>query len=809
MFLCLILAISIAFKTIVGDGFAKLESQSIADNNDKVHRLINGNIAHLATTVGDWGAWDDTYKFMQDKNTAFIDSNLVAETFINLNINTMLFVDNRGRVVYGKAIDLDTKRQVPTSTDIINYLRKTNIFKGSGSYKTIKGIALLPKGPMIIASNPIITSNHEGPVRGQIIVGRYLDKGEVKSLSKEISLDLYMEPMSKQADNVFREINDKNPITFRTISNNKMAGYSIMKDIYGNRALGIKLVMVRKVYAVGLKANKYMLYTLFVFGIMFTLTMLLFLERNVLSKLHALTMFVKAIGKSGTLNSRLEVCGRNDEFSIISHEINNMLDKLKAAENVRQKARSELEKRVAERTMELATMNRALQTEIAEREKTQAEIKFMAYYDYLTGLPNRSHVMNILNQAIMRNQSDDVRLAVMFIDIDNFKIVNDTMGHDEGDEVLKVIARRLHDSIRETHTIARLGGDEFIVIIQDFESADTIQVVAEEILHSLSKPIKLKELEHYMTASIGIAFYPEHGETADELIKNADIAMYEAKNHGESEFMFFTPLMRSARLEQMRLSNDLHRALDHGELMLYYQPQISIETNKIIGVEALIRWQHPELGFIPPSKFIPIAEHSGLIIPIGEWVLKTACRQNKLWQQNGLTSVRMAVNLSMNQFQTSKIAEMVKRILKETGLSGEFLELEITESIAMNETDHIVEILQSFRDMGITISIDDFGTDYSSLQYLKQIPIDRIKIAMPFVSGISINEKDEAIIKTIIVLAKSLGFAVIAEGVETKEQLDFLSEHLCDEVQGYYYYQPMTADDFEELLRGENIHKIA
>jgi EAL domain-containing protein (putative c-di-GMP-specific phosphodiesterase class I) len=285
--------------------------------------------------------------------------------------------------------------------------------------------------------------------------------------------------------------------------------------------------------------------------------------------------------------------------------------------------------------------------------------------------------------------------------------------------------------------------------------------------------------------------------------------MYEAKSHGKNESMLFTPLMKSVRLEQMQLSNDLHRALEYGELMLYYQPQISIATNKIIGVEALIRWRHPELGFIAPSKFIPIAEHSGLIIPIGEWVLRTACRQNKLWQQSGLSSVRMAVNLSMNQFQTSKVADMVKRILKETGLNGEFLELEITESIAMNETAHVAEILQSFRDMGVTISIDDFGTDYSSLQYLKHIPIDRIKIAMPFVSGISVNEKDEAIIKTIIVLSKSLGFAVIAEGVETKEQLDFLSEHLCDEVQGYYYYEPMTADNFEKLLRGENVHKIA
>jgi diguanylate cyclase (GGDEF)-like protein len=809
MFLCLIIVISLAFNIIVGDGFAKLESQSIADNNDKVHRLIDGNISHLETIVGDWGPWDDTYKFMLDKNSAFIESNLVADTFINLDINIMLFADNRGRVVYGKAIDLDTKRKVPIPRGITNYLRKTGIFNGKASYKRVKGIIVLPEGPMIIASNPILTSNHEGPVAGQMVVGRFLDKSEANSLSKEVSLDIYLESMNKPADSVFQEISDKNPITFRTISNNKLAGYSIMKDIYGNKALGIKLVMVRKVYAVGLKANRYMLYSLCIFGILFTLTMLLFLERNVLSKLHSLTIFVKSIGRLGTLNRRLDVRSTDDEFGIISHEINNMLDKLKAAENVMKKAQSELEKRVAERTMELAATNRALQAEIAEREKTQAEIKYMAYYDYLTGLPNRSHVMSILKQAIAHNQNDNVRLAVMFIDIDNFKLLNDTMGHEEGDEVLRVIARRLHDSIQGSHTIARLGGDEFIVIIQDFESVDVIQIVAGKILHSLNRPIKLKEMEHYMTASIGIALHPEHGETADELIKNADIAMYESKNHGKNEFMLFTPVMKSTRLEQMQLSNDLHRALEHGELMLYYQPQISIETNEIIGVEALLRWKHSELGFISPSKFIPIAEHSGLINPIGEWVLRTACRQNKLWQQSGLSSIRMAVNLSMNQFQTSKVADMVKRILKETGLSGRFLELEITESIAMNETDHIAEILQSCWDMGVTISIYDFGTDYSSLKYLKQIPIDRIKIAMPFVSGISVNEKDEAIIKTIIVLAKSLGFAVIAEGVETKEQLDFLSEHLCDEVQGYYYYEPMSVENFEKLLRGDNIHKIA
>lgn len=432
-------------------------------------------------------------------------------------------------------------------------------------------------------------------------------------------------------------------------------------------------------------------------------------------------------------------------------------------------------------------------------------IEQLAYYDHLTGLPNRLLFADRLQQAILQTKNTDKILAVLFLDLDAFKMINDTMGHDLGDQLLKELSVRLRDVLYPTDMVSRFGGDEFIVLANNLTNPDEVKLIAEKILGVFKKPFKLNNHESYVTASIGIALYPIDGEDKDVLIKNADLAMYKAKAKGRNQYEICTALMKITMAKNVELYNSLHLAIERNELLLYYQPQVSYHSGTIIGVEALLRWNHPQLGMVAPGKFIPIAEQTGLISAIGEWVLRNACQQNKLWQDAGLPCIRMALNLSIHQFYNPQIVNQVSTILNETGLSPEYLELEITETIAMQETGYIIEVLQAFQALGITISIDDFGTEYSSLSYLKHLPVDRIKIAIPFVQGIGVSDKDEAITIAIIHLARNLGLNVIAEGVENKAQLVFLTRRMCTEIQGFYFYKPMPANEIEALLRNNPV----
>jgi diguanylate cyclase (GGDEF)-like protein/PAS domain S-box-containing protein len=482
------------------------------------------------------------------------------------------------------------------------------------------------------------------------------------------------------------------------------------------------------------------------------------------------------------------------------------ITKRKQAEDALKKAYDELEQRVHERTLELLETNESLKTEIIERENMQKKVRYYAYHDYLTGLPNKLLFKERLNQAILQAARTEKILAVLFLDLDAFKTINDTMGYGMGDELLKDISKRLTGVLRKSDTVARIGGDEFVIMLQNLPDVNSVTKVADKIIRQFNRPFNLAGQDCYSTASIGIALYPTDGEDMEMLLKNADIALYKAKEVGRNKYKFCSSLMKSQAVEIMKLTNNLYRALENDELFLCYQPQVSSISGRIIGVEALLRWRHPEMGLVMPELFIPIAEKTGLIMPIGEWVLRTACRQNKAWQNAGLPNIRMAVNLSMYEVQNPGRADRITSILSETGLDPGYLELEITESAAMKEAEHIIKTLHSFKELGVTISIDDFGIEFSSLNYLKQLPVDRIKIAMSFVRGICESAKDEAIIKAIIVLANNLGLNVIAEGVETRQQLAFLTQHMCDEIQGYYYHKPMPANELELLMKkNENV----
>lgn len=438
--------------------------------------------------------------------------------------------------------------------------------------------------------------------------------------------------------------------------------------------------------------------------------------------------------------------------------------------------------------------------DITERKKAEHKIKQLAFYDSLTGLPNRSLLMERLNFLLAQAHRNKHLVGVMFLDLDRFKEINDTLGHSHGDQLLRIVSERLLTTVRETDIVARLGGDEFVIIF-DIVHDETMTTIAQKILGNLSKPVFLGEQEVVNTCSIGIALYPMDGNDENTLLKNADIAMYEAKQKGRNNYQFFSANMNDKTMARLILESSMRRGLERGEFFLNYQPQIDLESRSVIGFEALLRWQHPEQGLIPPDKFIPVAEESGLIIPLGELVLRMACAQNKTWQEAGFSPVKMAVNLSIRQFQQLKLQANIEEILHETGLDPQYLELEITESCIMENADENIKILRMLKGLGIHLSIDDFGTGYSSLSYLKILPIDRIKIAQSFVRDIITDPDDAAIAQAIIGMAHSMKLKVIAEGVETKEQLDFLCHHTCDEVQGYYFAKPMLAEEIADFMK--------
>lgn len=432
--------------------------------------------------------------------------------------------------------------------------------------------------------------------------------------------------------------------------------------------------------------------------------------------------------------------------------------------------------------------------------KAEKAIERLAFYDQLTELPNRLLFNDRMVQAIHLCRRTEKFLGLVFMDLDCFKTINDTMGHSGGDAIIKEIAQALSHRVRKSDTVARFGGDEFLILLNDIADYKQIPQIAEKVMNLFASPIKLRDQEYFVTASAGISVYPFDGEDCATLIKNADSAMYQAKAKGANSMVMCTSAMKEEVQRNIILSNSLYRALERNEFKVVYQPQVSLSSGRIVGFEALLRWHHPQLGVISPGLFIPLSEKNGLINGIGEWVLKTACIQNKKWQDMGYPTFRMSVNLSVLQFRNPRLVETVESILNETGLKPECLEMEITESAAVSETSYIMTVLRSLKNLGVTISIDDFGMEYSSLKRLKELPVDRIKIDIQFIKGLENNEKDQAITMIIINLAKNLGLHVIAEGVETQPQLQFLKNRQCDEVQGYYFYKPMPPDKVTQLL---------
>ena len=439
--------------------------------------------------------------------------------------------------------------------------------------------------------------------------------------------------------------------------------------------------------------------------------------------------------------------------------------------------------------------------DITERKRHEAELEFRTNRDPLTGLANRNLLRDRLAQSLAFAMRHGHPVWVVFVDLDRFKFVNDTLGHLAGDELLKKVAERLQGAVRETDTVARLGGDEFVLLLPERSDVALSTIAVQRVMDAIARPVTIEGHEFFLTCSIGVSAFPADGDDVETLIKHADIAMYRAKETGRNNFQFYTAAMNQQALERLHLEGDLRTALERNEFLLHYQPQVDLRSGRIVGMEALLRWQHPRLGMVPPLRFIGLAEETGLIVPIGAWVLRTACEQVKAWQSQGLGYLRVSVNLSARQFNQHDLTQSIADVLQETGLEPQYLEIELTESMVMTDVDHTVGILRDLKALGVQMSIDDFGTGYSSLSYLKRFPIDVLKIDQSFVRDITLDPDDAAIVTTIISLAHNLRLNLIAEGVETEAQLQYLQRHGCDEIQGYYFSRPVPAEAFAELIR--------
>lgn len=445
---------------------------------------------------------------------------------------------------------------------------------------------------------------------------------------------------------------------------------------------------------------------------------------------------------------------------------------------------------------------RGISREITEQKVAEEHIHHMARHDSLTGLPNRMMFSSLLDIAIPTAQRYKRGFAVMFIDLDRFKFINDTLGHEAGDTLLKEITTRFKQTLRASDVIARLGGDEFVVLVQEVSDREHASAVARKMLSAAIKPMVLVGQECRVTASIGIALYPADGEDEQTLMKNADSAMYFAKEEGKNNFQFYSSEISTQSLERLTLESNLRRAMERDEFTLNYQAKLDLRTGGITGVEALLRWNNAELGVVSPAKFIPVAEETGLIVHIGRWALKTACEQNVAWQREGLPPINMAVNLSVRQFADEHLVEDIAAILAETGMTPQLLELEITEGMIIHNVERAIKLLSAIKQMGVRLAIDDFGTGYSSLGQLKNFPIDTLKVDRSFIRDLATDSEDRAITSAIIAMGKTLSLTVVAEGVETIEQQTFLRGQACDEMQGYYFSKPIVAEEFAALLRG-------
>ena len=723
-------------------------------------RLIKGQ-----GSANDWGHWNDTYDFVENVNAEYIHNNLDASTFENLDLNFMIFINTQDEIVYQLyySIEQNEFTQFPEPFELTDTMISN--LKLNEDVSTLMRIG---DTFYFVSSTDITDSVMEKPANGKIILGREFDHSIIEDIEAVTGFKYYaLSDIDSRTD--FLEATRSITVLSKTYSSDKNAISLklLIEDQYQRQdSIQVDLEMPRTLYLSAMEDTFGFATINTLLFIVLTVIAIIALIRYLTNPFDSLLKEVTSIDTSKIKFAKLSETG-NKEFFFLRQSINHLLEKI---------------------------------------EDNQEKIANLVMYDLLTGIPNRVYFNELLEKDIELSSRSGQIIGVVFIDLDEFKSVNDILGHDIGDELIKQVSRRISSFLSKKDTLARFGGDEFLLILNNQSTISDLEKRVSEVLQLFGEPFVLKGIEFFVTCSAGVAVYPNDGDDPEQLLKNADMAMYTVKNKGKNAYAFSSSLMKEDMTERIELTNHLYRALERNELEVYYQPQISVVNNRIVGFEALLRWNHPTKGLLLPGKFISLAEHSRLINPIGLWILETVCQQIKQWEELNLDDIKIAVNVSPIQFLDPEFFFIIRDTVLKVGINPKLLEIEITESIATNKSLNIEPILHALKEFGVSIAIDDFGTEYSSLSRLKTLSVDRIKMDMHFVHSISKSDKDDAIAKIIIQLAKNLDLNVTAEGIETENQMRFLTTNACDEVQGFFYYHPMNAIEAEKLLLEQKKH---
>lgn len=840
----ILLVLLLTSQFILFKSFVSLEEQTSLKNVERASRVLDDVIGQINTIVGDYSGWDDAYKFVKDRNQEFVKTNLADAIYPKLRLNLLIYTDSAGRIVHGRAYDYLKDKPLPLYKSFLPHIAPASLLIRHENPESVHtGIVMLPEGPLLVASRPVLTSEYKGPVRGALIMGRFLDAEETTRLSEIIRLPigffrLDIPDLPPDLATVRLALSAASRSLVQRKSSDIIYGYHLFSDIYGKPALLARIDMPRDISRRGMETIRYFILWFFLLSLAVFACSYIFVNRFILARIRKeetekrYRMLVEQAAEGIILAdpASLALLEANRAFrqllgyaeeDVLPQAMGELLGEdgelldvhVKRALAERRPIKFELSMLARDHSIAYTEVSVAVISyeghevlsfvvhDITERKRFEQELMYQASHDSLTDLPNRNILLDRLSQALALGKRFNKPIGVLLLDLDNFKIINDTMGHGAGDKLLVNVAERLRGAMRRYDTVARLGGDEFAIILTEFGESKEVVPVTEKILKLFSDPFEAEGREIFITVSIGIALFPSDGDSAEALLKNADAAVYHAKEQGKNSYRFFSAELNQKAFERLEMEAKLRHALERGEFVLHYQPRVELSTGRIVGAEALIRWNDPESGMIGPYKFIPLLEETGLIIPVGDWVMRTACAQLKMWLDAGHPSFQITVNLSARQFHQLDLVGDVKRMLEETGLEPRYLCMELTESILMHDVEEAVDKLAALKDMGVSLSIDDFGTGYSSLSYLKRFPLDELKIDQSFIRDLTTDPDDAAIVITIIAMAHNLKLKVVAEGVETLAQLVFLIEHQCEEMQGYYFSKPLPVDQFEELLK--------
>jgi diguanylate cyclase (GGDEF)-like protein len=791
-FIALICGLS---RYLILDSYLKSEQYYVQRDLDRIDETVKEINRSLYLFTNDWAHWNDLYNFMLGKNPDFVSKNLGMNVYKDSTINLMSFWDTKGNLVFGTGIDPVTGQytKFPDSTEGLS-LPRTLLLNYPNHPQEIHGYVLSEEGDtnriMLVASSSI-TNGGDATSVGTIITGRYLTKGIIDKVNQIAQTDLQVysiheinqDPRLKTA---FGLATSGDGHYNQPINDKSIEAFSVIHDIFGKPIGFFREVKPRTIYLAGLNSYRYFQIIVVLLGVIAAIVLSSLFRKIIINRFEKLDDFIADVRAHKKIHKRIQVSGK-DEVTDVANEFNALLDTIE-----------DLHSSFSKKSEAMQLTNAQLTDQIDQYKKGEVPVVTstehfvnLSHYDTLTSLPNRVFFNEIFNKAMSHSRVNNKTLSIIILDLDHFKTVNNTYGRQIGDTVLKEIATRIGALLRPGDLLARLEGDEFIVLLNDIAHPKFASSVAEKMLHSTMEVVKVEGHDLFLTASIGISVFPNAANSLEDMVKNAEIALYKAKHAGGGVFQYFTQEMSHEKYENIQLETALRKAITNNEFVLFYQPILNLKNGTISGVEALIRWMHPTLGMIDPVNFIPFAERTGLIIKIGEWVLRTACATNKRWQDEGYSPIPIAVNLSPNQFKLQDISQLVTSILSETGLDPACLEIEITESAFLDDDKETVSRINDIHQMGVNIAIDDFGTGKFSLAYIKKLQINMIKIDKSLIKGIPTDQNDEMLANAIIAMAHNLNVKVVAEGVETAEQIQYLFEHQCDMIQGYYISPPL------------------